>query len=136
MNKRQKNVEFKIKGLEQWFFIREPTVTVNKSVCTKLKKKTFGTDLVVQWFRLCAPSVEGVGSIPCLGTKMPHAVQCVMAKRPKKKKILPLNALKLLVHLSPPQLEFWKKELDFDPSLVSRIMSNTTGTESLLNESI
>ena len=55
----------------------------------------------------------------------------------KKKKTLLLNALKLLVHLSLPQTsEFWKKELDFDLSLISRIMSNTIGTKSLLNKSI
>ena len=79
-----------------------------------------------------------MGSIPCLGTKMQHAEKCVMAERPKKKKkTLLLNALKLLVHLSPPQTcEFWKKKLDFDLSLVSRIMSNTIGTKSLMNESI
>ena len=34
-----------------------------------------GTFLVVQWLRLRAPTVGGMGSIPGQGTKIPHAVQ-------------------------------------------------------------
>ena len=33
-----------------------------------------GTSLVVQWFRLCASNAGGGGSIPGLGTRIPHAV--------------------------------------------------------------
>ena len=47
-----------------------------------------GTSLVVQWLRLCASNAGGVGSIPGLGTKIPHAVQWEQEKqknhRPKK----------------------------------------------------
>ena len=42
---------------------------------------------MVQWFRLHASSVGEMGSIPCQGTKIPHAVQCG-----KKKKILALTS--------------------------------------------
>ena len=45
---------------------------------------------MVQWFRLHASSVGDMGSIPCQGTKIPHAVQCGQKK--KKKKILALTS--------------------------------------------
>ena len=35
----------------------------------KIKKKTGGTSLVVQWLRLCAPNAGGLGSIPGQGTR-------------------------------------------------------------------
>ena len=35
----------------------------------KIKMKDRGTSLVVQWLRLCTPSVEGPGSIPGQGTR-------------------------------------------------------------------
>ena len=43
-------------------------------------KNIRGTSLAVQWLRLCASKVGGVGLIPGIGTKIPHAL------RPKKKK--------------------------------------------------
>ena len=36
----------------------------------------FGTSLVVQWLRLCAPNAGGTGSIPGQGTEIPHAAEC------------------------------------------------------------
>ena len=39
-----------------------------------IKKIIFGTALVVQWLKLCAPNPEGVGSISGWRTKIPHAV--------------------------------------------------------------
>ena len=35
-----------------------------------------GKSLEVQWLRLCALTVEGLGSIPSQGTKIPQAMQC------------------------------------------------------------
>ena len=35
----------------------------------------FGNSLVVQWFRLCAFTAVGLGSIPGRGTKIPQATQ-------------------------------------------------------------
>ena len=39
-----------------------------------LKNKVLATFLAVQWLRLHASNAGGVGSIPCQGTKIPHAV--------------------------------------------------------------
>ena len=33
------------------------------------------TSLAVQWLRLCASTVGGMGSIPSWGTKIPHATR-------------------------------------------------------------
>ena len=38
-----------------------------------LKAQATGTSLAVQWLRLRAPNAGGTGSIPGLGTKIPHA---------------------------------------------------------------
>lgn len=46
------------------------------------KKKKRGVSLVVQWFRLRAPTAGNMGSIPDQGTKSPHAVQCSQKKNP------------------------------------------------------
>ena len=37
-------------------------------------KNTYGTSLVVQWLRLCAPNAGGPGSIPVRGTRS-HMLQ-------------------------------------------------------------
>ena len=37
----------------------------------------WGTSLVVQWLRLHASNAEGVGSIPGVGTKIPHTREAV-----------------------------------------------------------
>ena len=59
--------------------------------------KTLGTSLVVQWLRLRASTVGGMGSIPVWGTKIPHAAQRVAKKIEEKKKphkmLKSLNAL-------------------------------------------
>ena len=34
-----------------------------------------GTSLAIQWLRLCASNAGGPGSIPILGTKIPHTVR-------------------------------------------------------------
>lgn len=39
-----------------------------------LKKLNIGTSQVVQWLRLCASPVGGMGSIPGQGTKILHVV--------------------------------------------------------------
>ena len=49
----------------------------------KNKKGSLGTSLVVQWLRLQAPNVGGMGSIPGWGAKVLHA-----AWRSQKKKVL------------------------------------------------
>ena len=36
------------------------------------RKVVIGTSLAVQWLRLCTSTKKGVGSIPGLGTKIPH----------------------------------------------------------------
>ena len=38
-----------------------------------LKEECLRTSLVVQWLRLCTSTAGGTGSIPGLGTKIPHA---------------------------------------------------------------
>ena len=43
-----------------------------------------GTSLAIQWFRLCASNEVGMGSIPGLGTKIPHAVRGSAKKKKKK----------------------------------------------------
>ena len=35
-----------------------------------------GNSLEVQWLKLCTLTVEGLGSIPSQGTKIPQAMQC------------------------------------------------------------
>ena len=40
------------------------------------QKDMNGTSLVVQWLRLHASNAGGVGLIPGLGTKSPHAARC------------------------------------------------------------
>ena len=44
------------------------------SLCSRIHGR--GTSLMVQWLRLYAPNTREVGSIPCQGTKIPHATQC------------------------------------------------------------
>ena len=34
-----------------------------------------GNSLEVQWLKLCTLTVEGLGSIPSQGTKIPHTMQ-------------------------------------------------------------
>ena len=46
-----------------------------------------GNSLVVQWFRLRAFTVVGLGSVHGHGTKIPQAL-CGMAKNERKKKML------------------------------------------------
>ena len=41
----------------------------------------FGNSLVVQWLGLHAFTAEGLGSIPCWGTKIPQAVWCSQKKK-------------------------------------------------------
>ena len=52
-----------------------------------------GASVVVQWLRLCTSTVQGLGSIPGWGTKIPHAAHC-----------------------GPPKIFFhliWRKKLEF-----------------------
>ena len=44
-------------------------------ICDK-KKRASGVSQVVQWLRLHASTAGGMGSIPGLGTKIPHAAWC------------------------------------------------------------
>ena len=44
-----------------------------------------GTSLVVQWLRLHASNAGGEGSIPGLGTEIPHALGCGHKIKLKKK---------------------------------------------------
>ena len=64
------------------------------------------TSLVVQWFRLCASSAGGSGSIPGQGTKTPHATwwgQKYFKKRGPMKKESKFNGiLKYLQNLYSP----------------------------------
>ena len=39
------------------------------------RKEIVGTSLAVQWLSFCASNAGGIGSIPGLGTKIPHAGQ-------------------------------------------------------------
>ena len=39
-----------------------------------------GTSLTIQWLRLPASNVWGVGSVPDGGTKIPHAMRCSKTK--------------------------------------------------------
>ena len=40
------------------------------------KNRVLGTSQTVQWFRLCATTAGGLGSIPGQGTKILDAAQC------------------------------------------------------------
>ena len=40
-----------------------------------------GPSLVVQWLRICASTAGGMGLIPDLGSKIPHALQCSQKKK-------------------------------------------------------
>ena len=44
-------------------------------------KKISGNSLEVWWLRFCALRAEGLGSIPCQGTKVPEAGQCGQNER-------------------------------------------------------
>ena len=57
-------VNVAIQQIIQYFGIPVPT-----KVC-------LGTSLVVQWLRLCASNVGGVGSIPVWKTKISHTAWC------------------------------------------------------------
>ena len=50
------------------------------------KEKRHGNSLVVQWLRLCAFTVEGLGSIPGWGTKILQDTQHGQKKKNKSKK--------------------------------------------------
>lgn len=49
------------------------------------------TLLLVQQLRLRASTVRGMGSIPCQGTKIPHAVSMANVLKKKKKKEISKN---------------------------------------------
>ena len=49
-----------------------------------IKKINMGNSLAVQWLRLCAFTVEGLGLIPGGGTKIPQAAW----RGQKKKKVV------------------------------------------------
>ena len=49
---------------------------------TSINTEGLGTSLAIQWVRLRTSSAEGMGSIPDLGTNIPHAGR----HRRKKKK--------------------------------------------------
>ena len=51
-----------------------------------LKSGYAGTSLAVQWLRLCASTVAGMGSIPGQGTKIPRAMH-VHGQKTNKQKI-------------------------------------------------
>ena len=48
-------------------------------------KKGRGTSLAVQWLKLHASAAWGTGSIPALGTKIPHALGHGQKKREREK---------------------------------------------------
>ena len=56
------------------FNIARRPVECESSYKTSLKCY-WGTSVVVQWLRLCAPNAAGTGSIPGWGTRIPHAAQ-------------------------------------------------------------
>ena len=51
-----------------------------------LKKTLKGTSLAVQWLGLRTAAARGRGSIPGLGTKIPHAAQHGQRKKKRKKR--------------------------------------------------
>ena len=50
----------------------------------RVKRRTSGSSLAVQWVRLCASTAGGEGSIPGWGTMIPHAAQCGQKKKKKR----------------------------------------------------
>ena len=51
------------------------TAPGNRGCCLHISNiSIWGISLVVQWLRLCTANAGGVGSIPGLGTKIPHAM--------------------------------------------------------------
>ena len=63
--------------------------TDSLSFACRAKTGCPGTSLAIQWLRLCASNVGGVGLIPGLGTKTPH--DCGVW--PKKKEIYTCHLL-------------------------------------------
>lgn len=53
-----------------------------------LKCVDLGTSLVVQWLRLCAPTIGGTGSILCEETKTPQAFSTAEKKSVGLKKLM------------------------------------------------
>ena len=66
-----------VKSLEN---TEKPRAEVREEFCH------FGTSLVVQWLRLCAPNAGDMGSIPGQGTKIPHACRARKKKKRQTKK--------------------------------------------------
>ena len=59
-------------------------------------KITAGTSLAVQWLRLHAPSADGTGFDPWLGTKIPQAAQCSQKYKRQRKLLTEVSCLKRL----------------------------------------
>ena len=59
--------------------------TDSLSFACRAKTGCPGTSLAIQWLRLCASNVGGVGLIPGLGTKIPH--DCGVWPKKKKRNI-------------------------------------------------
>ena len=55
-----------------------------RSKNTIILKMNWGISLAVQWLRLCNSTAGGTGSIPGLGTKIPHAAWRENYKKKKK----------------------------------------------------
>ena len=51
------------------------------STIAAIKDPLHGTSQLVRCLRICASTAEDMGSIPCQGTKSPHATQCSQNKK-------------------------------------------------------
>jgi len=64
------------------------TAPGNRECCRHISNiSIWGMSLVLQWLRLCTANAGGVGSIPGLGTKIPHAMWNGQKIKLKKKSI-------------------------------------------------
>ena len=83
--------KFSYLGPQSEDYQAEPSAEAQNSelgkLCTALMKEiTLGTSLAVQWLGLCTSTTGGTGSIPGLGTKIPHALRHGRREKKKKKK--------------------------------------------------
>ena len=53
--------------------------------------ETTRNSLAVQWLGICAFTAEGLGSIPCWGTRIPQAARCGPPKKKTKNKMQQYN---------------------------------------------
>lgn len=72
----------------------------------KLCKSSYGTSAAVQWLK--PPSdAEGIGSVPDLGAKVPHAIECSQKSQINKSRIIERHCHPCPLHCVPTHDHHW-----------------------------